>query len=194
MKKHNQIDTQESFKRGPIEFFIILCFHYRAEGHFIVESVTSNNSFNNKCPYYLLHSIYRPQGSDWPCYKWISFEWNWNVDSPTIQPVLCCTFLASNKDTNYYGTRKKRQCNTERKIGLKWTCFNTRGRKGVDEEVAFQLSRWEMWVEKNYNSDTHCVRGILSRKGKYQWKKKMIRKWEMLRQKWISKKQREIPI
>ena len=115
MQKYNQIDPQESFKRGPRAFFIILCFHYKAD-----------NSFNNNCPYYLLNSIYRPQGSDWPCYRWIWFEWNWNVDSPTSQPVLWCTFLASNEDTNYYGTRLTQQCNIGGKTGLKWTCFNTR--------------------------------------------------------------------
>ena len=112
MKKYNQINTQESFKRGPRAFFIILFFHYRAEGYFTVESVTSNNSFNNKCPYYLLNSIYRPQGSDWPCYKWNSLERNWNIDSPSSQPFICCTFLDSNEDTNYCGTRLIRKCNT----------------------------------------------------------------------------------
>ena len=39
-------------------------------------------------------------------------------------------------------------------------CFNTRGRKGVEEEASFQLSGWEMRVEKNYNRDAQCVRGI----------------------------------
>ena len=43
---------------------------------------------------------------------------------------------------------------------MKCTCFNTRGRKGVEEEVAFQLSGWEMRVEKNYNRDAQCMRGI----------------------------------
>ena len=46
------------------------------------------------------------------------------------------------------------------KTGLKWTCFNTMGRSEVEEEVAFQLSGWEMGVEKNYNRDAQCVRGI----------------------------------
>ena len=55
-----------------------------------------------------------------------------------------------------------------REIGMKWTCFNNRGRKGVEEEVAFQLSGWEMQVENNYNSDTHCMRGLTKIEGKCQ--------------------------
>ena len=31
MQKYNQIDTQESFKRGPRAFLIILFFHYIAD-------------------------------------------------------------------------------------------------------------------------------------------------------------------
>ena len=77
---------------------------------------------------------------------------------------------------------------------MKWTYFKTMGRKGVEEEVAFQLSRWEMRVEKNYNSDTHCMRGLTKTKGKQQSNKKMIRKREMPREKWLSGKQHAIPI
>ena len=68
--------------------------------------------------------------------------------------------MDSNEDTKYCGTRITQQCNTGGKTGLKWTCFNTRGRKGAVEEVAFHLSGWEMRVEKNYNRDAQCMRGI----------------------------------
>ena len=84
------------------------------------------------------------------------------------QPILYCNFLVLNEDTNYCGTRLTQQCNTGGETRLKWTCFNNRVRKGVEEEVAFQLSGWEMQAEKNYNSDTHCVRGLTKTKVKCQ--------------------------
>jgi hypothetical protein len=91
----------------------------------------------------------------------------------------------------YCGTRLIRQCNTWGKTGT--LCFNTRGRKVVPEEVTFQLSGWEMREVKNYNSDSHCMARRRRRKAKCQRRKKMLRKREMLRQKWLTVNNMQYP-